>query len=297
MGYDKPKIDVSIDQFSPKVLKSFIFTQGLNFPDGYRLKERYVYDYELEFHVYSKGSMIIDDKEYDISKGDIVFRRPGQFTQGIMPYSCYLICFDILNNTGKDPENYDFTKEQEFQHNYSNPVLDKIPQIFKASNFIKYQELFDLVLKEFINPKDYSGMLLKSSVLRILYEICSDIKNPFANTVNIKSPHYMYVKRATEYIEENLKEKINLNKLASAANLSPTYFHKIFTDAMGITPTEYITNVRIDKAKELLVRTNLPIYQVASECGYDNVPYFSYTFKNRINVAPGEFRKRYSYFL
>ncbi|WP_235716000.1 AraC family transcriptional regulator [Acetivibrio cellulolyticus] len=256
-----------------------------------------MYDYELEFFVYSKGSMIIEDKEYNISKGDVVFRKPGQFTQGIMPYSCYLICFDLLDNTKKEPETYDFTKEQEFQNNYCNPVLDGIPPVFKPSNFLKYQELFDGVLKEFINPGDYSGILLKSSVLRIIYEICSDIKNPFVNTENINSAHYMAVKRATEYIEVNFKQKITLEKLALIANLSPTYFHKVFTDTLGITPTEYVTKVRIDKAKELLVKTNLPVYEIAFECGYENIPYFSYTFKNRINLAPSEFRKRYSYFM
>ena len=256
-----------------------------------------MYDYELEFFVYSKGSMIIDNKEYDISKGDVVFRKPGQYTQGIMPYSCYLICFDLLGTSNKDPETYDFTKEQEFQCNYSNTILDEIPPVFKPSNYRKYQEMFDLVLKEFINPREYSEILLKSSVLRIIYEICSDIKNPFVSKESINSAHYMAVKRAMEYIETNLKEKINLEKVASVANLSPTYFHKVFTNTLGMTPTEYITKVRIDKAKELLVKTNIPVYEVALECGYENIPYFSYTFKNRNNIAPGEFRKRHSYYI
>jgi AraC-like DNA-binding protein len=107
----------------------------------------------------------------------------------------------------------------------------------------------------------------------------------------------MAVKRAKEYIDANLKQKISLAKLATVANLSPTYFHKIFTDTLGITPTEYTTKVRIDKAKELLVKTNLPVYEIALECGYENIPYFSYIFKNKINIAPGEFRKRHSYLI
>ncbi len=289
--------DISINQFSPKVLMSSLFTQGLNFQEGFKLKERYVYDYELEFFVFSKGSMIIDNNYFSISKGDVVFRKPGQYTQGIMPYSCYLICFDLLGNTNKDPETYDFTKEQEFQCNYTNTILDEIPSVFKPSNYMKYLDLFDLVLKEFINPKEYSGILLKSSVLRIIYEISSDIKNPFVNNESVNSAHYMAVKKVMEYIEVNLKGKITLEKLASVANLSPTYFHKVFTDTLGITPTDYIIKVRLDKAKELLVKTNMPVYEVALECGYENIPYFSYAFKSRLNIAPVEFRKRHSYFI
>lgn len=297
MKYMESESDISIDQLSPVVLKSFLFTQGLNFPEGHRLKGRYVYDYEIEFFVYSKGGMIIDDKEYSVSKGDVVFRRPGQFTQGIMPYSCYLICVDMYGNTGKNPQTYDFTVEQEFQSNYRNALLDAIPPVFKPSNYHKYQEMFDLVLKEFINQREFSGILLKSTVLKILYEICSDIKNPFINNENINLAHYTAVKRAKEYIDSNMKQKITLEKIASIVNLSPTYFHKIFTDTLGITPTEYVTNVRIDKAKELLVKTSLPVYEVAIECGYENIPYFSYIFKNRTGAAPGEFRKRHSYFI
>jgi len=295
--YEKPSTDISIDQLSPIVLKSFLFTQGLSFREGYRLKGRYVYDYELEFFVYSKGGMVIDDKEYSISKGDVVFRRPGQYTQGIMPYSCYMICIDLLGNTGKDPQTYDFIKEQDFQVNYSNPILDGIPSVFKPSNYHKYQELFDLVLKEYINKREFSGILLKSTILKIIYEICSDIKNPFTNNENRNLSHYMAVKKAKEYIDTNLKQKITLEKLASVASLSPTYFHRVFTETLGITPTEYITNARMDKAKELLAKTNLPVYEIAIECGYDNIPYFSYVFKSRTGVAPGEFRKRHSYFI
>jgi len=295
--YEKTSADISIDQLSPIVLKSFLFTQGLNFREGYRLKGRYVYDYELEFFVYSKGGMVIDDKEYSISKGDVVFRRPGQYTQGIMPYSCYMICIDLLGNTGKDPQTYDFIKEQDFQINYRNPLLDGIPSVFKPSNYHKYQELFDLVLKEYINKREFSGILLKSTILKIIYEICSDVKNPFINNENKNLSHYMAVKRVKEYIDTNLKQRITLENLASVANLSPTYFHRIFTETLGITPTEYITNARMDKAKELLVKTNLPVYEIAIECGYDNIPYFSYVFKSRTGVAPGEFRKRHSYFI
>ena len=62
------RTNISTNQFSPKVLMSSLLHRASNFPEGYKLKERYVYDYELEFFVYSKGGMIIEDKYYNISK-------------------------------------------------------------------------------------------------------------------------------------------------------------------------------------------------------------------------------------
>lgn len=297
MNVDVNKESILTEDFSPKVLKSYLFTQGMNLPEGFKLKERYVYDYELEFFTYSKGSMIIDDKNYTINKGDIVFRRPGQYTQGTMPYCCYLICFDLLGNTGKNLLTYDFDEVQQFQAYYLNPIIDIIPTVFHPPFYEKYNELFDAVLKEFIKAQQCSSLMLKSNVLRILYELYEDVKNPLTGKSNIATSYYAPLKRVTEYIEKNYGNKISLNKLSEIANLSSTYFHKVFTETLGITPNEYVTKVRVDKAKELLIRTDLTIYDIALKCGYENIPYFSYTFKKRLNISPSEFRKRYSFFI
>lgn len=290
------KKNISLEDFSPKVLKSYYFNQGMNFPEGFKLKERYVYDFELELITFSTGSMIIDNTQYQIKKGDMVFRRPGQFTQGVMPYCCYLICFDLSGNTAKDPQTYDFTEPQEFQMHYINPVLDVVPPVFHPPFYEKYHELFDLVLKEFVRADKCSALLLKSNVLRILYELYTDVTNPLGHKNSASSSHYAPLKRVTEYIEKNYGDKITLSMLSEIANLSSTYFHKIFTETLSITPNEYVTKTRIDNAKEYLIRTDLSIYEIALKCGYDNIPYFSYVFKNRVNISPSEFRKRYSYF-
>jgi hypothetical protein len=60
---------------SPLVLKSLYFTQGANLPTGYRLRERYVYDYELELIVFSEGAMVIGDHTYPVRQGDVIFSK------------------------------------------------------------------------------------------------------------------------------------------------------------------------------------------------------------------------------
>ncbi len=293
------KLAIDCEQISPKVLRCYLFNQSNSLGADTKLEGRYIYDYEMEFFLESTGGMWIDDKLYSVSKGDIVFRRPGQYTQGIMPYTCYAIIIDLLGNTGKKAEEYDYCNyfgKQEFQSCYINPVLDALPTIFHTNAFEKYYPLFDNILQEFINPGEASSMLLKSLVIQILYQFHTDVKNPLAGSSLPASPYYTALKKTAEYIRSNLHRKILLEELAETAALSPTYFHSIFTQTMGTTPNDFITELRLAKAKEMLVKTKLQISEVGMECGFENIPYFSFVFHKHIGISPREFRKRYNSF-
>ncbi|NLD47856.1 MAG: helix-turn-helix transcriptional regulator [Clostridiaceae bacterium] len=295
MSANISRVEVSNERLSPKILKSFIFSQGENMQTGYRLKERYVYDYEIEFFTYSKGSMVIDDKLYPISKGDIVFRKPGQFTQGTMPYSCYIACIDMLGNTGKDLLGYDFYSEQNFQNYCINPLLEAIPSVYHPVHEKKYYYLFDSILKEFINPSQGAELILKSYTLNLIYQLYHDVSDPLTNSSMTFTPHFKMIKRVMEHIEKNLEKKILLSDMAKLSDLSPNHFHRVFSQTTGFTPNEFITKLRIDRAKDLLVRTNSSVSEISLQCGFENIPYFSYLFKKQVNLSPGEFRKRHSF--
>lgn len=289
------RISVSNEDLSPKILKSFIFSQGKNMPQGYKLKERYVFDYEVELITYSTGSMIIDNTHHIINKGDIVFRKPGQYTQGIMPYSCYIVCIDILGNTGKDPIFYDFHKKQVFQNYCENSILEAIPSVFQPAQEKKYRFLFDSILQEFINPSTGSELIIKSHILTLIYQLYHDATDPLSDNSVPLSAYYSMIKEVIEYIDQHLENKISLSVLAKLSDLSPNHFHKIFTQTMGKTPNEYITKLKMDRAKDLLIRTNSPVSEISILCGFENIPYFSFLFKKHVGQSPGEFRKRHSF--
>lgn len=297
MHRDLQYVDLLTNSINPKVLTSYLYTQGLTMPKGHRLPKRFVYDYELEFFTESDGEMYIEDQLYPIQKGDLVFRRPGQSTQAIMPYCCYLISFDLTGTTHKRPEDYHFCTEtnNQFQTYYRNPLLDPIPNVFHPHSPEKYLRLFDLVLKEFIHPSDNSALLQTAYTIQILCQLSQDVRNPMNHNAVLDSPHGKVVKKTLEYIQTHISSPLRLGDLAKLAGFSPTYFHKIFHDTTGIPLNEYITTLRIDLAKNLLVRTNLPIYRIAQDCGFENIPYFSSLFKKHEKISPAEFRKKYNY--
>ncbi len=98
---------------------------------------------------------------------------------------------------------------------------------------------------------------------------------------------------AMKYIKENYSsDDISLNLVAASVNMSPSYFSTIFSQEMGKTFIEYLTNVRMEKAKELLMCTNMKTSEIGFEVGYKEPHYFSYIFKKTQDCSPKEFRMR-----
>lgn len=292
----KPVVEtqsLSETDISPVILKSYYFS-GTNYPSGSRLKERYVFDYELELITEADGAMIIGDKTYSLQKGDVIFRKPGQYTQGIMRYSCFVVFIDLKGSTRKDSQTYDIYVPQEFQPLYDNPLIEGIPTLCHSTPEQNYQELFSGILHEFINPKQGSLIRMRTLVLELLLKLYEHANSP-VNTLNaLVGPHYHPLKKVLEYIEHHIDKKLDLRELALVAGLSPNYFHMIFTKAFGTTPNGYVTELKICRAKELLAGTDYPISEISELCGFENIPYFSYLFGKKTGVSPSEFRRKHS---
>lgn len=98
---------------------------------------------------------------------------------------------------------------------------------------------------------------------------------------------------AKNYIEQNYdNEEISLNTVAASVNLSPNHFSTIFSQETGQTFIEYLTSVRMEKAKELLRSTSMRTADIAFAVGYKDPHYFSYLFKKTQECTPREFRSR-----
>lgn len=99
------------------------------------------------------------------------------------------------------------------------------------------------------------------------------------------------LKTARSYIDHNFdNEAISLNTVAASVNLSPNYFSTIFSQEMGVTFIEYLTYVRMKKAKELLRGSSMKTSEIAYAVGYKDAHYFSYLFKKTQKCTPREFK-------
>lgn len=99
-----------------------------------------------------------------------------------------------------------------------------------------------------------------------------------------------YIHEALTYIEHNFQNEITIEDIAGVCGLNRTYFGKIFKEALGKTPQEFLLNYRMLKAAELLKLTSLSIGNVGLAVGYANQMHFSRAFKNNYGISPREWR-------
>ncbi|MBN1601990.1 MAG: helix-turn-helix transcriptional regulator [Chitinispirillaceae bacterium] len=154
------------------------------------------------------------------------------------------------------------------------------------------QRLID-ELKEFMTEYEEAApgyeSLLDASALKITHLLIRqllDIK-PTAEAIT----HRMSVNKALEFLNEHYGEKISVNDLASAANCSVSHFFRIFKDETGLSPSDYIMQVRLDYAKRMLRVDDKTVTQIALGCGFNSSSYFSHCFTRTFQISPSDFRK------
>ncbi|MBR5510501.1 MAG: helix-turn-helix domain-containing protein [Lachnospiraceae bacterium] len=99
------------------------------------------------------------------------------------------------------------------------------------------------------------------------------------------------VVRAQNYIQDNFQKDLSLDEVSRQLDLSPYYFSKLFKEETGSNFVEYVTNLRICRAKELLVQERYSMKEICAEIGYSDPNYFSRIFKKTTGVTPTEYRE------
>ena len=96
---------------------------------------------------------------------------------------------------------------------------------------------------------------------------------------------------AVQYIQKNYRENLTLETVSRHVNLSKYYFIRLFKQVCGCTPHEFLILTRLNRAKHLLITTDLPVAHIAQEVGYRNLATFSNMFSERVGLTPTQFRQ------
>lgn len=197
---------------------------------------------------------------------------------------------------------------QECKHSFSTHWLHFIPKdlvihhsLLSMPLVVNFKDMMDLIANSLAHieilisgePASYKEYYLES--LRMQAGIQSMIvslleKYPWTSPQEIYS--IQTIEPAILYIKDHFTEPIRLKQLADCCNISPNYFHKIFTTALKTTPAHYISLLRMNAALPLLLNNEHNIKEIAYKLGFYDDAYFSRVFKSHYGITPGEYRKK-----
>ena len=169
--------------------------------------------------------------------------------------------------------------------------------IFAVINFDCNDSLCDNVISIPIqNPETYIKDFEKMKALSLFEENRAKMMSVFYNILHrlsTESSVRNVILPAIKHIESNYQNpKLSNVELAQKCNISEVYFRKVFTEVYKTTPKQFIMDVRIDKAKQLLSDGFLRVGAVAEQCGFSNQYHFCRLFKEKTGITPTEYMKQ-----
>jgi len=156
------------------------------------------------------------------------------------------------------------------------------------------QQFIDSVIATRENT--YANILRRNGLLKLFFAELVDYYNKQMLEEQLKNvrdteklPH---IKRAITYISDNYASKIKINELADHVGVNRSYLASSFKRATGYSPKEYLISLRMEKAKSLLEKTDMPVNAVANSVGYTDQLAFSRMFKDYAGISPKAFREK-----
>lgn len=247
---------------------------------------------QLELLLFTEGEAVVEcnSKSISVRPGDLIIVNSNELHYGqvITPpliYYSVIIDFSMIHSSFID------TCEMK----YITPITQNLILFMnKVSNDNTVIEYINKIVSEY-EAKDIGyEMAIKAGIYNLLVFL---LRNYIEEVITIKdySSRIKSLERFNnvfKYIEENYNEKLNVNLLAEITDFSGSHFLHLFRKITGKTLSEYINQIRINKAESLINNTNMNITEIAFSTGFNDLNYFSRVFYKYKKTSPSMIRKR-----
>ena len=198
----------------------------------------------------------------------------------------------ILHNVN---QTFDPMKEARFLESYTKLPIMRLDKIIALANMLLHIGNYcvnEAELRALITSNSMRQEANQFGKTKYINDDDQNIIRPLNK--HIKNEPYLIIQPALTYIKKHPKEKITLEKMATLCNISPSYFSKLFAKENLGCLSDYVNQVKTERAKELLLETNYPIRTVAENVGFEDCGYFIKIFKRSTNKTPLEYRNDYA---
>lgn len=240
---------------------------------------------EISIVLEGQANYTIEEQEFQLNAGQIMLFNPG---------------------THHGEEQRTGTYSHQLHIGLTNISLDglkrnHLPTKKAILNLGEYQwEFLDKawrLVKEYSEEQPEFQLMVKALIIEMLVLILRSLEKVQDNTVtlalskNAKRKQYL-VNHAIYYLENHHTQEITLEQLADTLYVSPTYLSKVFKESTGMSPINYLIQVRLKHAKELLANEQLTIREISQAVGYQDAYHFSKLFKKYYGVSPSQLAKK-----
>ena len=243
---------------------------GITFPTpDYYIKRQFTRGFILEHVVAGRGYVVIDGKKNTVCKGDTYLVKPGESVE--------------YYSDEKKPY-------EKLWVNFKGELPSKLVTMYKMHDTV-YKNV-DLV-QEFDNL--YALEKISTDVSEIHFEIAQIITQmilKLAKSVEGKKNISETAKTVLNDIHLSIEKPFNLNELCKKIFLSKSEIIRIFKNSYGITPYQYLLNLRINQAKAILENGNSSVQHISEILCFSSPYHFSQSFKKKVGLSPLQYRKK-----
>ncbi len=244
-----------------KILHPIGIGRGTNWDNG----GKGIATHELIFRLNGESRASFDNRELYTIKGDIKYLPKGQGRLSHTSLESSGECINVFFNS-------------------DIPLSDK-PFVISCDDYDEYRKLFERI--ESIWLKKDTGY--RYGAMSALYKILQLIQKS-QDALLTSNPGYLKIKPAIDHICLNFKSSdLDLRLAAELCRISYSYFRVLFTECMGISPSRYVVERRIDYAKDLLSTRQYTVDEISRMVGFKDVYYFSHVFKKLEGCAPSKY--------
>lgn len=231
---------------------------------------RTVETYELELYTTSTNTSVVNNVRYAQKNGNILIAKPGDVRFSINAFECYYAHFKCADTE-------------------ISSALNALPSVFVPNDADAVSAVFKSLVSV-KNPQSISENLCIQGKLAELISLCL-----LENSEKYSGRYEQYIpdiEFVCDYMRKNFECEITLSDVSTLINLSPGFFHKVFKSVKGISPQQYLTDIRLNNAKKLLAESGVPLSEIAFSCGFNSQSYFNYVFKKETHTTPKNYRDK-----